>query len=120
MVQAGTSGYFDDAGYPTGAGWDEVPFPELGDPHAYVFEISGDSMEPVFRDGDRIVVSPQASVRRGDRVVVKRRAGEVMAKELRRQSARRIVLGSLNPAHPERVLGVEEIEWMHRIVWTSQ
>ncbi|MDA0674765.1 MAG: helix-turn-helix transcriptional regulator [Proteobacteria bacterium] len=120
MAQAGASSFFDDAGYPAGAGWDEIPFPEMGDPHAYVLEISGDSMTPVFRDGDHIVVSPQASIRRGDRVVVKTRAGEVMAKELKRQSARRIELGSFNPAHSDRSFGVEEIDWIHRIVWTSQ
>ena len=120
MAQAGASGFFDDAGYPAGAGWDEIPFPEMGDPHAYVLEISGDSMTPVFRDGDRIVVSPQASIRRGDRVVVKTRVGEVMAKELKRQSARRIELGSFNPAHSDRLFSVEEIDWIHRIVWTSQ
>ena len=45
-------------------------------------EISGDSMAPVYRDGDRIVVSPAADVRRGDRVVVKTRKGEVMAKQV--------------------------------------
>ncbi len=120
LAQAGSSGFFDDAGYPVGAGWDEIPFPEMGDPHAYVLEISGDSMVPVYRDGNRIVVSPQASIRRGDRVVVKTRDGEVMAKELRRQTARKIELGSFNAAHPERTLGVEELEWVHRIVWSSQ
>ena len=76
MAQAGTSGYFDDAGFPAGAGWDEIPFPELADEHAYALEITGESMLPVYRDGDRIVVSPSASVRRGDRVVVKTHAAK--------------------------------------------
>src|SRR5512146_2396991 len=35
FAQAGAEGYFDDAGYPAGAGWDEIPFPDVGDPHAY-------------------------------------------------------------------------------------
>jgi len=71
LAQAGNAGYFDDAGFPAGAGWEEIAFPELGDPHAYALEINGESMLPVYRDGDRIIVSPQASTRRGDRVVVK-------------------------------------------------
>ncbi len=33
MAQAGADGYFDDAGYPIGGSWDEIPFPGLGDPH---------------------------------------------------------------------------------------
>jgi len=120
LAQAGSSGYFDDGGYPVGGGWDEISLPEVGDPNAYALEISGDSMEPVFRDGDVIIVSPSAPVRRGDRVVVRTKGGEVMAKELLRQSAKRVELSSLNPAHPNYSFGLEELTWMHRIVWASQ
>lgn len=119
-AQAGDRGYFDDAGYPTGSGWDEVPFPEVGDPHAYALEVSGDSMEPLYRDGDLVIVSPAANVRRGDRVVVRTTEGEVMVKQLVRQSARRIELASLNPAHSGRSLAAEEVAWVARILWASQ
>ena len=94
--QAGSSGFFDDAGYPAGGGWDEIAFPGLGDPYAYGLEVSGDSMEPVFRDGDLVIVSPQANIRRGDRVVVKTKSGEVMTKLLLRQSVHKVELQSLN------------------------
>jgi phage repressor protein C with HTH and peptisase S24 domain len=77
-------------------------------------------MEPVFRDGDVVIVSPGAPVRRGDRVVVRTRAGEVMAKELLRQSARRVELASLNPAHPNYSFDLSELAWMHRIIWATQ
>ncbi len=119
-AQAGDKGYFDDAGYPTGSGWDEVLFPQIGDLHAFALEINGSSMEPIYRDGDTIVVSPAAGIRRGDRVVVKTNDGEVMAKELSRQSARKVELASLNKDHPDRSLDVEEIDWIARIVWASQ
>jgi phage repressor protein C with HTH and peptisase S24 domain len=120
LAQAGGEGYFDDGGYPVGGSWDEISLPEIGDPNAYALEISGDSMEPVFRDGDIVIVSPAAPVRRGDRVVVRTVKGEVMAKELRRQSAKRIELASLNPAHPSYSFELPEIAWMHRIIWASQ
>ena len=119
-AQAGDKGYFDDAGYPTGSGWDEVLFPQIGDLHAFALEISCTSMEPIYRDGDTIVVSPAADIRRGDRVVVKTREGEVMAKELSRQSARKIELTALNKDHADRSIEVEEIDWIARIVWASQ
>ena len=120
FAQAGGEGFFDDGGYPVGGGWDEVETPEILDPHAYALEISGDSMEPVFRDGDRIIVSPAAPIRRGDRVVVRTREGEAMAKELVRRSARRLELKSLNPEYPDYNFELERIAWMHRIVWASQ
>jgi phage repressor protein C with HTH and peptisase S24 domain len=120
LAQAGGEGYFGDGGYPVGGAWDEISTPELSDPNAYALEISGDSMEPVFRDGDIIIVSPNSPVRRGDRVVVRTVKGEVMAKELLRQSARRIELASLNPAHPNYSFDLVEIAWIHRVLWASQ
>jgi phage repressor protein C with HTH and peptisase S24 domain len=120
FAQAGAEGYFDDAGYPAGVGWEEIPFPDIGDPNAYALEISGESMEPVYRDGDVIIVSPQADIRRGDRVVLKTRTGEVMAKLLRRRTARKFELASFNPDHDDRMISAEEVEWVARIVWVSQ
>ena len=119
-AQAGSEGFFDDAGYPTGGAWDEIPFPDLGDPHAYALEISGDSMEPVYRDGDVVIVSPNAGIRRGDRVVVRTKAGEVMVKQLRRRSARRVDLASFNPDHGDPTFAVDDIDWIARVVWSSQ
>lgn len=120
FAQAGTAGYFDDAGYPSGGSWDEIPFLNVGDPHAYALEISGDSMEPVYRDGDVIIVSPGADIRRGDRVVLKTRDGEVMAKALRRRTAYKYELSSLNTEHPDRWLAAEDVDWIARVVWASQ
>lgn len=120
LAQAGTAGYFDDAGYPSGGGWDEIPFLNVGDPHAYALEVSGDSMEPVYRDGDVIIVSPAAETRRGDRVVLKTRDGEVMAKILRRKTSYKFELSSLNAEHPDRWLAAEDVDWVARIVWASQ
>ena len=120
FAQAGGAGFFDDGGYPVGGSWDEVSLPEIADPNAYALEIAGESMEPVFRDGDFVIVSPAAPIRRGDRVVVRTRQGEVMAKQLQRRSARRVELLSFNPAHPSYTFDLAEIAWIHRIVWASQ
>jgi phage repressor protein C with HTH and peptisase S24 domain len=120
FAEAGAGGFFDDGGFPAGKGWDEIPFPAVEDQHAYALEISGDSMHPAYRDGTIIIVSPAAPIRRGDRVVVKTRAGEVMAKELKRKTAKTLELKSLNPEHPDRTLAAEDVLWVARIVWASQ
>ena len=86
----------------------------------YALEVQGDSMMPLYRDGDVLIVEPGAQVRRGDRVVVKTRDGEVMAKVLARQTARTIELASLNPDHPGRSLDMAEVDWIARIIWASQ
>jgi len=120
FAEAGAGGYFDDGGFPVGKGWDEIAFPAVTDEHAYALEISGESMQPTYRDGDVIIVSPAAPERRGDRVVVKTKNGEVMVKELKRQTAKQVELKSLNADHPERTLPLEDVVWIARIVWASQ
>ena len=120
LAEAGEGGYFDDAGFPVGKGWDEIAFPAVNDEHAYALEISGSSMEPAYRDGTIIMVSPTSPVRRGDRVVVKTRSGEVMAKELKRRTSKTIELRSFNPDHKERTLSVDDVVWIARIMWASQ
>ena len=77
-------------------------------------------MEPVYRDGDLVIVSPGAPIRRGDRVVARTIAGQVMAKQLARRSARRVELRSLNPSYPDYSFDLSEVAWIHRIVWASQ
>jgi len=119
FAQAGDLGFFDDAGFPLGQGWDEVEIPGGGE-SVYALEIAGDSMRPVYRAGDRIVVQPTAEPRRGDRVVVKTLEGEVMAKEVERVSAKRLELLSLNPEYPGRALDLKDVAWIARILWASQ
>jgi phage repressor protein C with HTH and peptisase S24 domain len=120
FAEAGSGGYFDDGGFPAGEGWDEIAFPAVADEHAYALEIFGQSMQPAYRDGDVILVSPAAPIRRGDRVVVKTRAGEVMAKELKRRTAKTIELRSLNAEHEDRTLAAADVLWIARILWVSQ
>jgi phage repressor protein C with HTH and peptisase S24 domain len=120
FAEAGTGGYFDDGGFPVGRGWDEVGLPSVKDEHAYALKISGDSMKPAYRNGDVIVVSPAAPIRKGDRVVVKTTSGEVMVKELRRRTQKVIELASINPSHRDRTLDAKDVDWIARIVWASQ
>ena len=120
FAQAGRDGFFDDAGFPAGQGWDEVASPGAEE-GTYALEIAGDSMDPLYREGDRVIVRPLSEPpRRGDRVVVKTTGGEVMAKEVARVTARRLTLRSVNPAHGDRTLEWSEVAWTARILWASQ
>jgi phage repressor protein C with HTH and peptisase S24 domain len=120
FAEAGAGGRFDGNGFPSGHGWDAIPFPAVDDTHAYAVEITGDSFHPVYRDGTHIIVSPAAPVRRGDRVIVKTRSGEVMVKELKRKTARTLELKSLVPGEADRLLTTDEVLWVARVVWASQ
>ncbi len=120
FAQAGVGGFFDDGGFPVGQGWEEISFPIGKLDSAYALEVSGDSMLPLYREGDVVIVDPDAQVRKGDRVVAKTRDGEVMAKLLERKTTKQIELKSINPEHENRVFSPDELEWIARIVWASQ
>jgi phage repressor protein C with HTH and peptisase S24 domain len=120
FAQAASRGFFDDRGFPAGKGWDEAVLPSTDDDHAFALEISGDALTPAYRDGDVIVVSPAAPIRRGDRVVAKTEDGELMVGELKRRSAKTLDLQSVNPAQPDRALSAAEVVWIARIVWARQ
>jgi phage repressor protein C with HTH and peptisase S24 domain len=122
FAQAGAGGFFDDGGFPAGQGWDVVEFPvspaqKIG---VYALEVQGESMMPLYRDGDVLIVEPGAQVRRNDRIVVRTRDGEVMAKVLIRQTPKAIELMSLNPEHPGRTIEIGDVDWIARIIWASQ
>ncbi|MDB5477997.1 MAG: putative peptidase family [Alphaproteobacteria bacterium] len=120
-AQAGQAGFFDDAGFPVGQGWEMIEFPKMQDSSIYALEVSGESMEPLYRDGDILIVSPHAdNLRRGDRVVVKTRKGEVMAKQLNRLTQSQVTLKSLNTEFDDIVMPREQLQWVARILWVSQ
>lgn len=120
VAQAGAGGFYDDAGFPAGHGLETIEFPAAAADQVYALKVQGDSMAPVYRDGDRLIVQPGAEVRKGDRIVVRTAEGEVMAKVLGKRSATGVELLSLNPDHPPRHLKTGEIGWIARILWASQ
>lgn len=120
FAQAGSSAAFDESGFPSGKGWSEIALPTAEDNRAFALEISGDALLPAYRDGDIILVSPGAPVRKGDRVVVKTKAGEVTVAMLKRRTAKVLELQPLDAAQAERTMAAGDVAWIARIVWASQ
>ena len=120
MAQAGLDGFFDDAGLPVGDGWEQTELPRPRD-SLLSLRITGDSMAPVYREGDRVIIDREATeVRKGDRVVVRTTGGETLAKEVATLTARAVTLASVNPAYAPRTVARRDIVWMGRILWVSQ
>src|SRR3954454_2116284 len=81
MTQAGSGQLFTEEGMPTGGpGWEEIEVPDLSTEKVFTLEVQGNSMEPLYRDGDVLIVSPNAIIRTGTGVVVRTASGEVTAK----------------------------------------
>lgn len=120
LARAGDDGFFDDAGLPLAEGWEQTDLPTRKD-GLFSLRIEGDSMAPLYRPGDRVIVDLDATdVRRGDRVALRTRSGETLAKEAAALGARDIVVASINPEYPPRTIARDELLWMARILWVSQ
>ena len=81
-------------------------------------QVSGDSMEPLLRDGDEILVdrSPQP-FREGIHVL---RMGDVLhVKRVQAGPPGRVRLISANPAYEPVKVSLEEIDVIGRVVWKS-
>ena len=101
-------------------GWDRIDVPGVLDTTAYALEITGDSMLPVYREGDILIVSPKAALSNGDRLVVKTSDGKVMAKVMQRKTTKTIELASFNSKSRTLKLARKNVDWMARIIWASQ
>lgn len=120
QIENPSVGKFDDAGIPVGKSWDELGFPALDDENAYAIEVSGDALAGAYRDGTVLIVSPNASIRRGDRVVVKTKDGALTVAELKRRTSKLIELRSIDAEPDDRTIGLRDVLWMQRIIWASQ
>ena len=108
---------YTDQGFPPGAA-DEYLSPdvELGDPTAYGLVIRGESMEPLFRDGDRVVASPARPFVPKRLYVVRSHKGQVWLKRVERHGETYSLL-SVNPAYPPIYLHEKDVAWLHAVTW---
>ncbi|NIA72429.1 helix-turn-helix transcriptional regulator [Pelagibius litoralis] len=116
---AAQPGYFDPQGRPLRAHWEETAFPDVADPHAFALEITGDGLQPIFRQGDIVVVSPSAEAGPGDRVLVRTQQGEMLIVELQNRNERELWVKSLGREQAARSLPASQIQWVSRISWAG-
>lgn len=88
----------------------------LGDAQLSAITVEGDSMEPLLRDGDEILVDRAPRPFR-DGVHVVRLGDTLMVKRVAQGSAGRFALLSQNLAYPPVEVSAEEIEVIGRVVW---
>lgn len=110
---------FDSAGFPTGESWDRVELGPLATTHGYVVELDTQRFEPVFREGDVLVVDPEASIRRLDRVLVATRRGQLLVGILQRRTATKVSVLELG-SNAERLVPIADVAWLARVTWASQ
>ena len=105
---------------PSGRGWTEIALPIAEDGQVFALEISGAALLPAYRNGDIILVSPAAPIRKGDRVVVKIKTGEITIATLKRRTAKALDLAPFDASQAARRVASSDVAWIARILWASQ
>jgi phage repressor protein C with HTH and peptisase S24 domain len=111
---------FGDTGEPQGVVWTRRQLPEINDPDAYAIAVEGKAYHPVLREGALVVAAPHASVRPGDRVVVRTSSSELILAELVRQSAEGLEIRPLCGDGDPQTFTTHQVAAVHRIVWAEQ
>ncbi len=120
LTQASSIGQFDHNGHPAGETWDEALFARVDDTNAFGLEVTGSNYQPVYNDGDLLIVSPNADLRRGDRIALMTTNYEILIKELVRNSPLKAELKGLAASHQDTTIMTQDIIWIARIIWASQ
>jgi phage repressor protein C with HTH and peptisase S24 domain len=112
-------GFFDAGGRPVGPGWDRVEFPASAHDELFALEIADDAFLPLYRAGIIIVVTPDAEIRRGDRILARHRSEGLIVRTLSRVTTAAM---ECEPDAPgwSTCLSRRDILWVGRIVWASQ
>lgn len=115
-----TAESFDKSGFPSEADWEEVEFPSIDDPRAYIVEIDREVAQDFCRSGSLLVVSPSSSVRRHDRIMLRHVNGELYLGTVKRKTAQHYAIVQSSSDDSELAIAVKDIAWIVRIVWVSQ
>lgn len=112
--QGGPDGYISINDYAAGDG-DGYIYTYSPDPDAYGIRVRGDSMRPRIKSGEYIVAEPNIEAQPGDDVVVRRKDGRALVKELLWIRDGEASLGSINNGIPPITMQMNEIESIHRL-----
>jgi SOS-response transcriptional repressor LexA len=100
--------------------WQRMIPTDCRDAKAFAVSLEGDSMEPMFRDGDMLVLMPSQQIHNGCMAVVRLVSDGVL---LRRVEIRgdRLRLVPINPRYEVDEVGMDEVSWVYPVWgrWTQ-
>ena len=97
---------------------DALPMPVPQD--ARTIEVFGNGMLPLYRHGDRLIVSESAPLRVGDRVIMRTVSFGITGGTLVHRDKRAIAIHQGGRARRDLLVPVAEVEFLGRVIWASQ
>lgn len=88
--------------------------------HLTQIMVFGNSMLPLYRHGDQLIVSDSIPVKIGDRIIVKASKHGTLGGTLIYRDKKRIVINIGGVAKKSCSIEMLEVDFLGRIVWASQ
>lgn len=85
-----------------------------------IINVSGNSMMPLYRHGDQLIVSDHAPIAIGDRIVIESEMYGILAGTLLYRDCSYIALMLGGRARRELQLTSSDIHYVGRVIWASQ
>jgi phage repressor protein C with HTH and peptisase S24 domain len=97
-----------------------APMISLDDPAAFAIEVTGDGLEPIYRHGTILFVSPAAPIQAGDPVYITIEGGAGHVGRLLCRDRRKIAIHPLRIGDAEKmVFGNKSVVLVARILWAA-
>lgn len=114
------SGFFEEDVQDSTKKWEIISLPEGQFDGDFAFRVPDNSMLPVFRENDIVIISKQVQTKAGDRVVIKLANGKYIVRILIDNAPDAVMLTTFNTDNAEQLLPRDNFEWMMKITWASQ
>ena len=94
--------------------------PEALPPQLQMLVVTGNSMLPLYRHGDTLVISEGTPMKAGDRVIVRDHEQRVTGGTLFHIDSRHAVILQGGQSRREMQIALAEVDCLARVVWASQ
>ncbi len=121
-VAAGYPTEFTDLDYPASIADEYVECPDITDPQAFAARVVGDSMQPIYHEGEMVVFSPLLPTTSGTDCFIRlERDNETTFKRIYIEADDRTIrMQPLNNAYPPRSVDREEIGGMYAAAYVMR
>lgn len=96
--------------------WNKIKFPD-GKHNLYAVELDKDANSD-FESGTVLIISQNSEIRRGDKVIISYKDGNIFIGEFMRRTATTIEIAEAKKK--ETILSINDINFINRILWASQ
>lgn len=99
--------------------WNRTLFP-TPQANLYAIDLDDNIFEPFYRFGSTIILSKDPEIRRGDRIMLLMKNGDIKIKEFIHRTASALILCDLANPENESTIPLSETKLANRILWAGQ